>query len=92
MYSEYFLIFWKAEIEMVRDIKENLCCVRLHKETDNSKSSTDSPEKSYTLPDGSKLTLNNERFLCPEALLKPSLLGKSYSMVVILIWRIEWSL
>lgn len=68
---------------MVRDIKENLCCVRLHKETDSSKSSIDCPEKSYSLPDGSELTLNNERFLCPEALFKPSLLGKSCSMVVI---------
>lgn len=74
LYARGYSFTTAAEIEMVRDIKENLCCVRLHKETDNSKSSTDSPEKSYTLPDGSKLTLNNERFLCPEALLKPSLL------------------
>lgn len=75
LYARGYSFTTAAEIEMVREIKENLCCVRLHKETDNSKSSTDSPEKSYSLPDGSKLTLNNERFLCPEALLKPSLLG-----------------
>lgn len=75
LYAQGYSFTTTAEIEMVRDIKESLCCVSLHKETDCSKSSIDCPEKSYTLPDGSKLTLNNERYLCPEALFKPSLLG-----------------
>ena len=34
-------------------------------------------DKSYELPDGQVLTLNSERFLCPEPLFKPSLLGRS---------------
>lgn len=84
MYLEYFLIFWKVEIEMVRDIKENLCCVCLYKEMDSSKFSIDSLEKFYILFDGSKFMFNNERFFCFEVLLKFFLLGKFYSMVVIL--------
>lgn len=32
-------------------------------------------DKSYTLPDGSQITLGSERFQCPEALFQPSLLG-----------------
>ena len=32
-------------------------------------------EKSYELPDGQMITISNERFRCPEALLQPSFLG-----------------
>ena len=39
-----------------------------------SKSSPDL-EKQYELPDGSHLTIGNERFRAPEALFQPSLLG-----------------
>lgn len=79
LYAKGYSFTTSAEIEMVKDIKEKLCCVRLHKGTDDCKFSTDWPEKSYSLPDGSKLTLNSERFLCPEALFKPSMLGSDSS-------------
>merc|ERR1719428_616526 len=36
-------------------------------------------EKSYELPDGSIITIGNERFRCPEVLFQPSFIGKESS-------------
>jgi actin beta/gamma 1 len=33
-------------------------------------------EKSYELPDGTLITIGNERFRCPEALFQPSFIGR----------------
>ena len=38
-----------------------------------------SSSKSYDLPDGKTITIDNERFRCPEALFQPSLLGMKYA-------------
>lgn len=64
-----------AELEIVRDIKENYCfCVRQDccPELSISHYGTDS---SYTLPDGEVITVGNERYRCPEALFQPGLIG-----------------
>ncbi|GJP53631.1 hypothetical protein CLOM_g12785, partial [Closterium sp. NIES-68] len=67
-----------AEPDSVRAIKEKLAYVamdyeaELHADAQNSSSF----EKSYELPDGQVVTLSNARFMCPEPLFKPSMLGK----------------
>ncbi len=58
-------------------MKEQLCYVAndFEKEMDlGSQSST--LEKGYELPDGTLVTVGNERFRCPEVLFQPSFIGK----------------
>ncbi|KAJ5067150.1 actin-10-related [Anaeramoeba ignava] len=65
------------EREIARDIKEKLCYVALdfEKESDSSNRSS-SIKKEYYFPDNTNsITLEDERFKCPEPIFNPSLLG-----------------
>ena len=57
---------------MVRDIKEKLCRVALDFD---AAMTTHQDGVEYELPDGAIITVGPERFLCPEVLFKPSLVG-----------------
>ncbi|MFW9876118.1 MAG: actin, cytoplasmic 2 [Candidatus Thorarchaeota archaeon] len=66
-----------AEKEIVRDIKEKLCYVAIDAEKEILLSKRVSGiEKSYMLPDGETINIGIERFLAPESLFNPVVLGK----------------
>jgi actin beta/gamma 1 len=66
-----------AEKEIVRDVKEKLCYIAVDPEKEILLSKRVSGmEKSYMLPDGETITIGIERFLAPESLFNPSVLGK----------------
>jgi len=67
----------RAEREIVRDIKVKLCYVALDYEWELQNAEKNlSLSKVYELPDGRSVSVERERFCCPEPLFQPSLLGK----------------
>ena len=68
-----------AEREMVRQVKEKMCYVTPEfPEEMGTGAKSSSREEIYELPDGQMIIIGNERFRCPEALFRPSLLGMNY--------------
>ncbi len=66
-----------AEVEIVRDIKEKLCYIAIDPEKEMILSKkVAGMEKAYMLPDGEIVKVGVERFLAPECLFNPSVIGK----------------
>lgn len=64
-----------ADQKVVSDIKEKMCYVAADVVKEKSELGP-AVETKYTLPDGRVITIGDERFRCPEALFKPSLVDK----------------
>ncbi|KAJ6816889.1 actin-7 [Iris pallida] len=68
-----YLITNTAELQVVMDIKEKVAYIALdyeqELETGRGRAMT------YELPDGQVIAVGAERFMCPEALFQPSLVG-----------------
>uniref|UniRef100_A0A6B2LFG8 Actin n=1 Tax=Arcella intermedia TaxID=1963864 RepID=A0A6B2LFG8_9EUKA len=62
----------ESEGEVVRGIKEKVCYVA---EDVGEEMKRGPPERLCELPDGQLIAIGKERFLCPEALFEPSLIG-----------------
>lgn len=65
-----------AEREIVRDIKEKCCYLAVDFDAELQKAKETGKVVTYELPDGRVIDVGDECFRCPEALFKPSLLGK----------------
>ena len=57
--------------DTVRDLKEKLCYVA--QDYTSELEVSNNAEKSFKLPDGQEVTINEECFRCPEAIFQPSL-------------------
>jgi actin-related protein len=74
--------------ELVRVLKEKACFVSLDYKEDLKRS--EEYTKQYSLPDGSTISLSQERFKLPEALFQPSLINlEHYSLTKAVMESIE---
>jgi len=64
-------LYTSAELEVVRQLKEELCYVAFKP----SKEEIHFSNRIYQLPDGSSLTVGKERFRAPEILFQPDIIG-----------------
>ncbi|XP_077980002.1 actin, cytoplasmic 3-like isoform X1 [Glandiceps talaboti] len=64
-----------AEREAVREIKERLCYVATDYDAELQVANK-KVERNYELPDGTEITIGNERFRTTETMFKPALLGR----------------
>ena len=66
-----------TEIKLMNDIKENFCYFDINRKNYPEKSFNIQPIQ-YYLPDGSNITITDEKILAPEMLFNPEFMGKEY--------------
>jgi actin, other eukaryote len=74
-----------SELEIVREIKENLCYVALDYSKELLKNDHDASEN-FTLPDGNVVCLVQSRFQAPEVFFKPDLVGLDIDSVHLAVY------
>ena len=68
-----------AEVEIVKRVKESLCYSMIsNNPSDESKRLNETAQTLYTLPDGSYISLKEEKVLAPEILFNPSITGTEF--------------
>jgi centractin len=68
-----------TEIQLINDIKENLCYLEINKRNMNdNKQSYNIKSTPYYLPDGSNISIGEERIIAPEMLFYPEYIGREY--------------
>ena len=82
-----------TELKIINDIKENLCYLEINKRNDSYKKTNHIKSSPYYLPDGSNISIGEERILAPELLFNPEYTGKEYlgftDMIISSINRID---
>merc|ERR1712099_71104 len=78
-----------AELEIVKNIKEELCYVAQKYDEEKAQAANSSEcDKPYTLPDKRVINITGAtRMTCPELLFKPELNGKSCKSIHALAWQ-----
>merc|ERR1712070_730626 len=77
-----------ADLETARMIKDKYCYVALDRDQEEKLASeTTSVTETLTLPDGSEITLNAERFQCAEILFNPHILDHETPGIAELVFR-----
>jgi actin, other eukaryote len=66
---------YSAQKEILRDIKEKLCYVAEDVTAESANAYKMNIRRPYTLPDGSVVQVGNSRFMAPEILFAPGMLG-----------------
>ena len=82
-----------TELKIINDIKENLCYLEINKRNNSYKKTNHIKSSPYYLPDGSNISIGEERILAPELLFNPEYTGKEYlgftDMIISSINRID---
>ena len=76
--TDFFHDISEQQENIARLAKEKVCYVALDFEAEMAKD-VETIETKYELPDGKSLTVGQNRFKCPEALFKPSLLSEGFT-------------
>ncbi|XP_048415315.2 actin-like isoform X1 [Stegostoma tigrinum] len=68
----------QAGLDIIRNIKEKFCYVALNFEAElkNFKNNPEEIKEEYALPDGQNMIITSQKFICPEVIYKPFLIGK----------------